>query len=90
MHQQEQITLQRAKPSKLRLNDGRDLEVRWMADDTVQVCLRKGKMQTSKTTQPNHPELMIIEGVESQNHEPWFVIIRRNKPLNPNPDTAAK
>jgi hypothetical protein len=90
VNQQEKITLQKDKPSQVRLNNGSDLEVQWMSDDKIQVCLRKGKIQTSRTQHRNHPELMIIEGIESQNHEPWFVVIRRNKPLNPDPDTAAK
>jgi hypothetical protein len=90
VNQQEKITLQKDKPWKLRLDNGQDLEVQWRSDDQIQVSLRKGKRQTSKTQQRNHPELMIIEGIESQNQEPWFIVIRRNKPLNPESDTVAK
>ncbi|MCI0535773.1 MAG: hypothetical protein L0Z50_11165 [Verrucomicrobiales bacterium] len=90
VNQQEKITLTKDKPSKLRLRNGSDLEIRWIADDKIEVSLRQGKTETSRTQHRNHPELMIIEGVESQNREPWFVVIRRNKPLNAAPDAAPK
>jgi hypothetical protein len=90
VNQQEKITLHKDKPAKLRLNNGRDLEVLWLPDDNIQVQLHKGNTHTTKTQQRNHPDLMIILGIESQNREPWFVVIRRNQPQNPIPDKVAK
>src|SRR5262249_12312115 len=45
VNQQEKITLEKERPAKLRLNNGRELEVQWLADDQIQVCLRGGKKQ---------------------------------------------
>jgi len=83
--QQEKVTVQRNKPSIVRLKNGRELEIQWLESERVEVSVRKDQKVICKSAHQNHPELMMIIGADAGNREPWFVVVRRSKPLEPEP-----
>ena len=82
-NQREKLVLVPGKPSRVHLNNGRDLEVEWLKGDRIQVRVFREKQMTRKVTHRNAADMMAIMGTEKDADDSWFVVVRRSKPQAP-------
>ena len=77
----ESATLAKGKVAKLRLTPERTVEIRLLAPPNTQIRLFHNGGLTRCSHQPIRQHMTILGG-DSKSGDPWFVVVRRDKPLD--------
>ena len=75
----QEIVPSKGKPRRIEVSPGRELEIVWVGDHQVELCMyRNGVLRRKSKVAVNSG--MTIMGGDATGKEGWFVVVRKEKP----------